>query len=247
MTERSTSTQPGLTHTDLIAAARAAARILADAFGLGDDVNPGQEWPIDAGDPLLRLPLSGDADGFLGLAVNDDIAERLLADMATTAGVFDTARRTVADSLGIQLLGGAVERSAGGQPIATIEISDGGQLSALVGLYLPLAPSSPGAHDFEPQAFDSQHATGNPSQASPLSVLNDVELMVTAELGRTTMQVRDLLELTPGMVVEIDRAAGAPIDLFVNGTRIASGEVVVIDEEFGIRITEILPTGERSR
>ena len=54
------------------------------------------------------------------------------------------------------------------------------------------------------------------------------------------MPVRELLDLAPGMVVEIDRAAGAPIDLLVNGRRIASGEVVVIDEEFGVRITEIL-------
>ena len=83
--------------------------------------------------------------------------------------------------------------------------------------------------------------------ASSLTVLHDVELVVTAELGRTTMPVRDLLGLTPGMVVEIDRAAGAPIDLLVNGRRIAAGEVVVIDEEFGIRITEIAPTGEHQR
>ena len=74
-----------------------------------------------------------------------------------------------------------------------------------------------------------------------------MELVVTAELGRTTMQVRDLLGLAPGMVVEIDRAAGSPIDLLVNGRKIAAGEVVVIDEEFGIRITEIAPTGEHSR
>ena len=65
-------------------------------------------------------------------------------------------------------------------------------------------------------------------------------MVVTAELGRTTMPMRELLGLTPGVVVEIDRAAGSPIDLLVNGRRIASGEVVVIDEEFGIRITDII-------
>jgi flagellar motor switch protein FliN/FliY len=57
------------------------------------------------------------------------------------------------------------------------------------------------------------------------------------------MPIRDLLSLQPGMVVEIDRAAGAPIDVLVNGRRIACGEVVVIDEEFGIRITEIVAGG----
>jgi flagellar motor switch protein FliN/FliY len=54
------------------------------------------------------------------------------------------------------------------------------------------------------------------------------------------MTVRELLSLTPGVVVELDRMAGSPIDLFVNGTLIARGEVVVIDEEFGVRITEIV-------
>jgi flagellar motor switch protein FliN/FliY len=61
------------------------------------------------------------------------------------------------------------------------------------------------------------------------------------------MPIRDLLNLSPGMVVEIDRIAGAPIDLLVNGRRIAVGEVVVIDEEFGVRITEIAPPDELLR
>ena len=73
-----------------------------------------------------------------------------------------------------------------------------------------------------------------------LELLHDVQMGVTAELGRTRMTVRDLLALTPGAVVELDRAAGSPIDVLVNGTLIARGEVVVIDEEFGIRIVEII-------
>jgi flagellar motor switch protein FliN len=63
---------------------------------------------------------------------------------------------------------------------------------------------------------------------------------VTAELGRCHMSIREVLSLTPGAVIDLDRAAGAPVDVLVNGTVIARGEVVVIDEEFGIRISEIL-------
>ena len=63
---------------------------------------------------------------------------------------------------------------------------------------------------------------------------------VTAELGRTRMTVRDLLALTPGAVLELDRAAGSPADLLVNGRLIARGEVVVVDENFGLRVTEII-------
>lgn len=73
-----------------------------------------------------------------------------------------------------------------------------------------------------------------------LDLLRSVEMNVTAELGRTRMTVAELLSLTPGSVVELDRSAGTPIDVLVNGTLIAKGEVVVIDEEFGVRISEIV-------
>lgn len=93
------------------------------------------------------------------------------------------------------------------------------------------------AHEFQPLASD---ATPAPSTNRALELLNDVEMEVTAELGRKRIPVRDLLALTPGAVVELDRAAGSPVDVLVNGTVIARGEVVVIDEEFGIRIVEVL-------
>ena len=71
-------------------------------------------------------------------------------------------------------------------------------------------------------------------------MLGDVEMGVTAELGRTKLTVREVLGLTPGSILELDRAAGSPVDVVVNGTLVARGEVVVIDEEFGIRVTEII-------
>jgi flagellar motor switch protein FliN len=76
-----------------------------------------------------------------------------------------------------------------------------------------------------------------------LDLLRDVSMEVTVELGRTRMTVRELLSLSPGAVIELDRAAGSPADLLVNGTLIARGEIVVVDEDFGIRITEILMAG----
>ena len=72
-----------------------------------------------------------------------------------------------------------------------------------------------------------------------IELLHGVDMEVTVEIGRTRMTVRDLLDLTPGAVLELDRAAGSPADLLVNGRLIARGEVVVIDEDFGLRITEI--------
>ena len=68
---------------------------------------------------------------------------------------------------------------------------------------------------------------------------------VTAELGRTRMTVHELLSLRPGAIIELDRAAGSPADLLVNGRLIARGEVVVVDENFALRITQIVSDGRR--
>ena len=72
-----------------------------------------------------------------------------------------------------------------------------------------------------------------------LDLLLDVKMPLVVELGRSRMLIRDILELGPGSVIELDKAAGEPVDLLVNGKLIARGEVVVIDESFGLRITEL--------
>jgi flagellar motor switch protein FliN/FliY len=73
-----------------------------------------------------------------------------------------------------------------------------------------------------------------------MEMLHGVEMAVTVELGRTRMSVRDLLRLTQGSVVELDKAAGAPVDILVNGTAVARGEVVVVDDEYGVRVSEVV-------
>jgi len=73
----------------------------------------------------------------------------------------------------------------------------------------------------------------------PLETLSNVELAVTVELGRTRLLMKDLLSLRPGSVVELDRHVGSPVDIFVNSTLLAHGEVVVVDDELGVRITAI--------
>jgi flagellar motor switch protein FliN/FliY len=87
-------------------------------------------------------------------------------------------------------------------------------------------------------------ATTEPERGAPnaerLDLLRGVEMAATAELGRTQMTVNDLLSMRPGAVIELDRAAGAAADLFVNGRLIARGEVVVVDENYGLRITQVV-------
>jgi flagellar motor switch protein FliN/FliY len=73
-----------------------------------------------------------------------------------------------------------------------------------------------------------------------LGRINDVEMALTVEIGRARMSVRDVLGLEPGAVIELDRSAGAPADILLNGRLIAHGEVVVVDQDYAVRVTRIL-------
>lgn len=104
--------------------------------------------------------------------------------------------------------------------------------------------AEPGASASAPfQPFD----TGAAAEALPRGMdrLLDIPLEATVELGRTRMLIRDVLELAAGSIVELERVAGEPVDLLVNGRLVAKGEVVVIDDNFGIRITEIVSPADR--
>ncbi len=78
-----------------------------------------------------------------------------------------------------------------------------------------------------------------------LEVILDVPVTLSMEVGRTRIPIRNLLQLNQGSVIELDRAAGEPLDVFVNGTLVAHGEVVVVNEKFGIRLTDVIAPAER--
>lgn len=80
--------------------------------------------------------------------------------------------------------------------------------------------------------------------SSRLGLISNVEMALTVEIGRTRMSVRDALALEPGKVIELDRSAGAPADVLLNGRLIAHGEVVVVDQDYAVRITRILDVAE---
>ena len=84
-----------------------------------------------------------------------------------------------------------------------------------------------------------------PTQRTSMRVLYDVEMTLTVELGRAHLPLREVLDLAPGAVLELDRAASSPADILVNGRLIARGEVVVVDEDYGVRITQIV-SGQES-
>ena len=81
--------------------------------------------------------------------------------------------------------------------------------------------------------------------ADKLDFLKDLQLNVYIELGRTKMQIKEILELERGYVIELDKLASEPVDIYVNNKKIAEGEVVVIDKHFGIRITNLIDPAER--
>lgn len=204
-----------------------------------------------------ELGLSGSAS-LTGAGWQPNASDTIVAaQISTPGGAYEVA--VIGDEKLITNLGGSDEglnkiaawlESRG----AVIAGSLGGSLSeeANLGVSLPYlegASISGDAGTFSmilagtaPTAIVEAVRTAAPviAQSAGIGLLNDVPLVVTAELGRTSMYVRDLLNLAPGTVVELDRLAGAPIDILVNGKIIARGEVVVVDEEFGVRVVEIV-------
>ncbi|TBL77737.1 flagellar motor switch phosphatase FliY [Paenibacillus thalictri] len=117
-------------------------------------------------------------------------------------------------------------------------------------MYAPPPPASYGAMNrnvnVQPAQF-SGFGTGGFSQAEEtnLNLLLDIPLKVTVELGRTHKVIKDILELSQGSIIELDKLAGEPVDILVNNKLIAKGEVVVIDENFGVRVTDIVSQWDR--
>jgi flagellar motor switch protein FliN/FliY len=195
----------------------------------------------------ITAKFSGAATGEVVVVVGQDLADALkespLGELDLTAAVrpaLEAAGRVfgpvVLDPGQLMEPGVALSAIAAKDGAIAVPLLDGGEVRAVVALAL-----SPWPADATPAGVATQGGRG-PVRGG-LDMLHDVEMEVSAELGRTRMSVRELLSLSPGAIVELDRAAGSPADLLVNGRLIARGEVVVVDENFGIRITEIVSPG----
>lgn len=96
--------------------------------------------------------------------------------------------------------------------------------------------------------FDALDDSAQPLDGEAnLDVILDIPVTISMEIGRTRISIRNLLQLNQGSVVELDRLAGEPMDVLVNGTLVAHGEVVVVNEKFGIRLTDVISPAERVR
>ncbi len=103
-----------------------------------------------------------------------------------------------------------------------------------------MAQETPEIRPAEFAELNPQGAGEAPPVPGGLELLLDIPLPVTVELGRARLAIREILQLGPGSVIPLDRLAGEPVDVLVSGTLVARGEVVVVDENFGIRISEIV-------
>jgi flagellar motor switch protein FliN/FliY len=201
----------------------------------------------------VTAKFSGAATGEVVVVVGQDLADALkespLGELDLTAAVrpaLEAASRVfgpvVLDPGVVMEPGVALSSLATKDGAVVVPLVEGEEIRAVLGLALTAWPSDePGQVDVATRA--PTPAAGGVIARGGLDMLHDVEMEVSAELGRTRMSVRELLSLNPGAIVELDRAAGSPADLLVNGRLIARGEVVVVDENFGIRITEIIAPG----
>ncbi|MBC7781776.1 MAG: flagellar motor switch protein FliN [Proteobacteria bacterium] len=105
----------------------------------------------------------------------------------------------------------------------------------------------PDAQAAQPAAFAQLKSESNGAAPGNLELILDIPVTITVELGRTKIQIRNLLQLAQGSVIELDGMAGEPMTVLVNGCLIAQGEVVVVNEKFGIRLTDIITPEERLR
>ncbi len=245
-----------------VAVATAAAAVLPSVQPLSPaGAQPGGPHVAAAFAGAAVADLDGAVVGRIGLLVAADLVEALAAspiqgldlaaatqpalDAAATAlGGNARAARTVEP--------GAVADEFAGSFTAVPLIGTGIAAAVLVPDDLLAAPAAPAAAAAPvtptTPSVPAPAAAPAPAGAMPaapaagrgIEMLHGVVMDVTVEIGRTRMTVRDLLALTPGTVLELDRAAGSPADLLVNGRLIARGEVVVVDEDFGLRVTEIV-------
>ncbi len=124
-----------------------------------------------------------------------------------------------------------------------VEPAPADDVSAVEGLPAEeVQTASPNLMDFSTPAESDQttEAVNGNGQPETIDMLMDVNMQFTVELGRTQMPVRQILELQNGSVVELDRIAGEAVDVFINEHLMARGEVVVVDDKFGVRITELI-------
>lgn len=217
------------TTIDTQAVAAELARLLPSSQPLvARPAEPG-ERPAPAATAVVAT-FVGQTSAELVVVAQEAVAEAMAgAGALSVAEALRPALESVAQRLGAGVLSAAEERPAAdavtGRDLSLFALVAGDAVQAWFGIR-PVNQQAP--------------VTSAPLEPGSMRVLYDVELTLTTEIGRTRMPLRDVLGLTPGTVLELDRAAGSPADIMVNGRLVARGDVVVVDEDYAVRITEIV-------
>lgn len=191
-----------------------------------------------------RLVIGDLVDGDLVQVLNLDLARRLGA--ATLAAA--PSQPSHASGPAPETPSPQAQSAAAGGTAPFVQAALGaapggpGSLAPAAATYPPQPPVA-----VQPAAFPDLGRAGAGQEPQNIDLIMDVPLQLTVELGRTRKQIREVLALGPGSVVELDKLAGEAVDVLVNGKLVAKGEVVVIDENFGVRITDIVSPAERVR
>jgi flagellar motor switch protein FliN/FliY len=122
-----------------------------------------------------------------------------------------------------------------------------GQRAAAASKPMPSPAAQTAIEQVAPVSFANLVAGSTPAAGNDLNMILDIPVQLTVELGRTRIPIKQVLQLAQGSVVELETLAGEPMDVLVNGYLIAQGEVVVVNDKFGIRLTDIVTPAERMR
>lgn len=234
---------------------------LCDALSVTSDVASGEPslTPLDieitSTTSLAVVSVEGSINGNLMVA----LLEGASPDITTSEALVEELESAM-DSMS-QVMDSEIgaPAPASGAPTIAPDVSvpllvDGAVVGAVLLFVAPAteaaAPAEPAPA--EPEAAAPAAAPPAPAQAAPtfnplstpkqMDALAGVQMEVTIEVGRTSLPIGQLLQLQPGQIVELDREVGSPLDMFINGTLLARGEIVVVDDQFGFRVTSVVAT-----
>ena len=217
------------------------ATSLSTMFNKKIDISPPKVNLIDLGteekvteivgqdEPVVRVSFRMEVDGLIDSEIMQILPVHVAKEMVES------------------LMGGSTVEESAAPAAAAPQPTAAPQYAAPAQSYAPPQMAQPAASvPVQPVQFTPLASGPVPVNDANIGLILDVPLQVTVELGRTSKSIKEILELTNGSIVELDRLAGEPVDIMVNGRYLAKGEVVVIDENFGVRITDIASPAERA-
>ena len=184
------------------------------------------------GDRFVQVLYKAQIEGEESISIQEIFELPLMKDLANRLGAAPESQGHGGDSMA-DLLGGVDGRQADASP---------GLFDSPLGGALGMGQGGPNVQGVQLPNLSPMNSSG---EQRNMGILMDVSMELTVELGRTKWKIKDILGMGEGTIIELDKLAGEPVDILVNNNLLARGEVVVIDENFGVRVTEIVTTIDR--